>query len=185
MNTGSTHASKGYLKSTHRLVPPESTFERVRPFASVMGITRIANVTGLDNIGIPVVMVCRPNSRSISVSQGKGYDLVGAKVSGLMESVESFHAERVSHPLRLCSLEDLRYSESVVDVDRLPRLSDSKFTPFERILWVEGEDLLVGGARWVPYEMVHLDYTMPLPSGHGCFQASSNGLSGSRFSTST
>ena len=176
MVAGSTNASKGFLEATHRLVPPETTLRRVQPFASVMGITRIANVTGLDNIGIPVVMVCRPNSRSISVSQGKGYDLVSAKVSGLMESVESFHAERLSHPLKLCSLEDLRYTEAVVDVDRLPRLSDSKFTPFERILWVEGEDLLSGSTRWVPYEMVHLDYTLPLPSGHGCFQASSNGL---------
>ncbi len=179
-------ALKGYRESTHRLVPPEKTLERVRPLTSVMGITRIANVTGLDHIGIPVVMVCRPNSRSISVSQGKGYDIVSAKVSGLMESVESFHAERVSHPLKLCSLEDLRYTEAVVDVDRLPRLSDSKFTPFERILWVEGEDLLSGSTRWVPYEMVHLDYTLPLPSGHGCFQASSNGLaSGNHFLEAT
>jgi ribosomal protein S12 methylthiotransferase accessory factor YcaO len=30
--------------------------------APVMGITRVANVTGLDSVGIPVVMVCRPNS---------------------------------------------------------------------------------------------------------------------------
>ncbi|MDJ0983738.1 MAG: YcaO-like family protein [Kiloniellales bacterium] len=183
---GISNASKGYREATHRLVPPATTLQRVHPFASVMGITRIANVTGLDNIGIPVVMVCRPNSRSISVSQGKGYDIVSAKVSGLMESVESFHAERVSLPLKLCSLEDLKYTDSVVDVDRLPRLSDSKFTPFERLLWVKGEDLLVGGGRWVPYEMVHLDYTLPLPSGHGCFQASSNGLaSGNHFLEAT
>lgn len=167
---------KGFRGSTHRLVPPEETLRRVQPFAPVMGITRVANVTGLDTIGIPVVMVCRPNSRSVSVSQGKGYDLAAAKTSGLMESIESYHAERVTHTLKLCSLEDLRYTQAVVDVDRLPRLSDSRFTPFERILWVEGDNLLGGGRRWVPYEMVHLDYTLPLPSGHGCFQASSNGL---------
>lgn len=29
-------------------------------------------MTGLDCIGIPVVQVCRPNSRSLAVSQGKG-----------------------------------------------------------------------------------------------------------------
>ena len=186
MGAGFANASKGYRDTTHRLVPPDTTFQQVSPFAAVMGITRIANVTGLDNVGIPVVMVCRPNSRSISVSQGKGYDLISAKVSGLMESVESFHAERISHPLKLCSLEDLRYTEAVVDVDRLPRLSDSKFTPFARILWVEGEDLLGGARRWVPYEMVHLDYTLPLPSGHGCFQASSNGLaSGNHYLEAT
>ena len=186
MGSGFANASKGYRESAHRLVPPDQTFERVKPFASVMGITRIANVSGLDILGIPVVMVCRPNSRSVSVSQGKGYDLISAKVSGLMESVESYHAERVSHALKLCSLEDLRYTEAVIDVDRLPRLADSKFTPFQRILWVEGDDLLSGNARWVPYEMVHLDYTLPLPSGHGCFQANSNGLaSGNHFLEAT
>lgn len=176
MNLGVVKAPKGFRDSTHRLVPPEQTLRRVQPFMPVMGITRIANVTGLDTIGIPVFMVCRPNSRSVSVSQGKGFDEVAAKVSGLMESVESFHAERVTHPLKLCTLEDLRYTKAVVDVDRLPRLSDSRFTPFERVLWVEGGDLLSEDRKWVPYEMVHLDYTLPLPSGHGCFQASSNGL---------
>ncbi len=38
-----------------------------------MGITRIANVTGLDNIGIPVVMVCRPNSQAFLYRKGKGW----------------------------------------------------------------------------------------------------------------
>ena len=60
-----------------------------------MGITRIANVTGLDRIGIPVVMVCRPNARSIAVSQGKGLDMDAAIVSGLMESAELYHAEQI------------------------------------------------------------------------------------------
>ena len=60
---------------THRLVAPNATLERVRPFMAVMGITRVANVTGLDTIGIPVVMVVRPNSRSLAVSQGKGLNL--------------------------------------------------------------------------------------------------------------
>jgi ribosomal protein S12 methylthiotransferase accessory factor len=40
---------------------------------------------------------------------------------------------------------------------------------------------LSGENLFVPYEMVHMDYTTPLPDGHGCFTASSNGLaSGNR-----
>ncbi|MHA1566275.1 MAG: hypothetical protein ACTSX7_13265, partial [Alphaproteobacteria bacterium] len=70
---------------TGRSVSPERTVSRVRPFLPAMGITRIANVTGLDTIGIPVVMVLRPNSRSVSVSQGKGFSLDDAKASGVME----------------------------------------------------------------------------------------------------
>ena len=169
-------ARKGFTAGTHRLVPPRETVERVRHFMPVMGITRIANVTGLDTVGIPVVMVSRPNSRSISVSQGKGLDVDAAKASGLMESIESYHAERIALPLKLGSVEDLRYSHSLVDVDRLSRLVDSRFTPYKQLLWVGGRDLLGDREVWVPYELVHLNYTLPLPSGHGCFVASSNGL---------
>ena len=46
-----------------------------------------------------LVMVCRPNSRSIRpVCPGKGLDLAAAKTSGLMEAVEIYHAETVPHP---------------------------------------------------------------------------------------
>src|SRR5512139_2548346 len=96
-------ASKSYYTGTHRLVSPEKTVERIRRLSPVVGITRIANVTGLDTLGIPVVMVCRPNSRSVAVSQGKGLTLAAAKASGLMEAAETFHAERIDRPLRLGS----------------------------------------------------------------------------------
>src|SRR5947209_7315915 len=87
---------KGFRAGTHRVISPAETCARVRPLMPVMGITRIANITGLDSIGIPVVMVCRPNSRALAVAQGKGLDLDAAKASGLMESVESYHAERIT-----------------------------------------------------------------------------------------
>src|SRR2546423_12243572 len=76
---------------THRSQNLNHTFGRVSRFAPVMGITRVANVTGLDTIGIPVAMVCRPNSRSVAVSQGKGVDYLSAQVSGLMEASELYH----------------------------------------------------------------------------------------------
>ena len=45
------------------------------------GITRLANITGLDDIGLPVCMAVRPLSKGLSVSQGKGTDDVSAAVS--------------------------------------------------------------------------------------------------------
>src|SRR5438270_2654827 len=114
---------KAFRSGTHRTISPEATLSRVRPLMPVMGITRIANVTGLDSIGIPVVMVCRPNSRSLAVSQGKGLELAAAKASGLMESIETYHAETITLPLRLCSYEEIRYTLPVVDVGRLPAVS--------------------------------------------------------------
>src|SRR5713226_6016242 len=97
------HVSKGYVGGSHRAVVPAETVNRLQPLLPAMGITRVANITGLDVIGIPVVMVCRPNSRALAVSQGKGLTLEGARASGIMESAESYHAERVSGPLLLTS----------------------------------------------------------------------------------
>lgn len=169
-------AVKAHTVGTHRVMAPEQTLARVAPFLPIMGITRVANVTGLDAIGIPVVMVTRPNSRSISVSQGKGVTLAAAKASGVMESIESYHAERITLPLKFASFEELRWTHPVVDVDRLPRLSTGSFNPNSPILWIEGQDLLNGGPKWVPFEMVHLNFTVPMAPGHGAFLAGSNGL---------
>ncbi len=144
--------------------------------APIMGITRVANVTGLDSVGIPVVMVCRPNSRSVAVSQGKGIDLGSAHASGLMEAAELYHAETITLPIRLATYEELRYRHNVVEVDDLSRGSGSHFHPNLRLLWCEGRDLFSQENVLVPYEMVHTNYTTPFPSGHGCFTATSNGL---------
>lgn len=140
------------------------------------GITRLANVPGLDCIGIPVVMCCRPNSRSLAVSQGKGLTLAAAKASALMESVESYHAEHITLPMKLGSYHDLAYSHRLVDVQGLPRMRGSRFHPDLPMLWVEGHDLIQDEPVWVPYEMVHLNFTEPSPPGAGSFFSSSNGL---------
>jgi ribosomal protein S12 methylthiotransferase accessory factor len=141
-----------------------------------LGITRVANVTGLDCIGIPVVMVCRPNARSLSVSQGKGLDAESAKASGLLETVELYHAERISLPLKLASWNELRFTHSLVDVEKLPKLSIGQFHPNHTLLWIEGLNPVSGKSLWLPYELVHTNYTLPVPTGSGCFFMSSNGL---------
>src|SRR4029077_17912860 len=141
-----------------------------------MGITRVADITGLDVIGLPVVTVCRPNSRAVTVSLGKGLTPAAAKASGVMESIEAFMAERITRPLVLGSVNDLRSSHPLIDVDLLPRTTDSVYHPDALILWIEGRELLTGSPRWVPYEMVHTAYTLPRPTGTGCFIATSNGL---------
>jgi YcaO-like protein with predicted kinase domain len=169
-------APKAFRYGTHRFLAPQQTVARVRRFMAPMGITRIANVTGLDSIGVPVVMVCRPNSRSLAVSQGKGLDLHAARASGLMESIELYHAERITLPLKHGSYEDLRYSHRLVDVRELPRTSTSRFHECLLLLWVEGCDLLLDEPIWVPYETVHANYTLPLATGSGCFPTTSNGL---------
>ncbi len=169
-------AGKHYQKGAHLLVDPTVTLARVMPYMSELGITRIANVTGLDRIGVPVVMVCRPNSHSIAVSQGKGFTLDAAKASGLMESIETWHAERIELPLKLGNFDDLSLGHPMINIDRLPAMRDSLYHDKLPILWIEGTNLVDESSVWLPYETVHTFYAQPAPSGSGCFAQSSNGL---------
>ena len=149
---------------------------RARALMTELGITRVANITGLDVIGIPVVTVCRPNARSLAVSQGKGGDLEAAKASGLMESIELYHAEHILRPLVLATSNDLARRQRVAATERLPRLSIGSFHADRQILWILAQDWLNEASTYVPFEMVHTNYTLPLPTGSGSFVMSSNGL---------
>ncbi|MCP9984172.1 hypothetical protein [Actinomadura madurae] len=80
---------------THRARLPEDTLRGLEPILDQVGITRIADVTWLDEIGIPVYQAIRPDSWSLCVSQGKGLTGDLAKVSAVMESIELWHAERM------------------------------------------------------------------------------------------
>ena len=167
----STPLVKSFRQGTHRLATPVETLARVRPQMARMGITRLGNLTGLDRIGIPVAIAVRPNSRSVSVSQGKGLDLPQAMASALMEASEGFHAEEIG-PSRESTYCDLAASEMVVD----PKTLCAATRPFDAaatISWIEGYDFLQQQACWVPSEIVHTDYTGE-PDGY--FLAGSNGL---------
>jgi YcaO-like protein with predicted kinase domain len=161
---------------------PEEVIARVLAHKDAFGITRVANLTGLDRVGIPVVMVCRPNARSSAVFNGKGLDVNAAKAAGLMEAVETWHAENVQLPLRFTSLADLRGRANVVDVERLARRPGPAFDDQAPILWVEGRDLFDGAPTLAPYEIVHADSRMSGPPMSGALAMSTNGLaSGARF----
>jgi len=154
------------------MASPTETLARVRRYAARMGITRLGNITGLDRIAIPVAIAVRPNSRSVSVAQGKGLDLSQAMASALMEACETFHAEKIG-PCRRATYRELARAATVVDADTLcPGVR-----PFDAgavISWIEGYDLLRREPRWVPAEIVHTDYTVRQPDGF--FLAGSNGL---------
>lgn len=155
---------------------PDGMLDRCRELAATIGITRIANVTGLDAIGLPVVMVCRPMSRVHVVVQGKGPTLELAEISGILEAAEGFHAERIDMPLRYATQRDLKTKVTVVPTHMLPRLNVGYFHQDHRTMWIEGHCLSGGGPVWVPYECVHLDFSIPHPTGAGCFVNSSTGL---------
>lgn len=172
-------ANKRFTAGCQRTRSPEETLERLLPLASAVGITRLANVTGLDEIGIPVVMAVRPYSRSLTVSQGKGVTLAAAKVSGFMESLELHHAESPTLPLRMASFNELRDEVGAAAVaDPLQLLADGArgFDPSRRLLWVEGRGVRGGAVSWLPLEAVHGDCVVGSVPDWGRFRVHSNGL---------
>lgn len=169
-------AAKEHRHGTHRAVGPSETVARLRPRQAEVGVTRVADITGLDRLGLPVVVVVRPRSRCNGVSQGKGLDLAAATASGLMEAIETWHAERIA-PELTATFAELSGTENVVDVGRLPPRQGSRFHAALPIPWVRGFDLGSGSrAIWVPYALVHRQYSPPWPPGGGCFCESTNGL---------
>jgi YcaO-like protein with predicted kinase domain len=159
-----------------RVVPPAATVARVEPLMARMGVTRLADVTGLDRIGLPVFSAIRPNSRSVAVSQGKGLTADAARAAALMEAAETWHAETIEAPLRLASTAELARRSRAVAVDRLPRRAGVPFDADRPLLWIEGRGLTAGEPVWLPYELVHTDFRLPQPTAAGCFPVSTNGL---------
>jgi ribosomal protein S12 methylthiotransferase accessory factor len=172
---------KRYRAGTHRMRTPADTLALLEPHLRRFGITRVANVTGLDRIGVPVYLAVRPNARSLAVSQGKGLDGPSAKVSAIMESLEGHHAEfhrcacRVGTRAQLLeSCDDGR--SDVVDPLRLPRARASSDLAHRSMVWTAGENITTGRVMWVPLEMVDLDFTLPHVFEGSALLRSSNGL---------
>jgi YcaO-like protein with predicted kinase domain len=193
---GSDTAEPRYHFGTSRAAAPRDTLRRIAPLLAPAGITRLADVTGLDWIGLPVYQAIRPNSRNISVSQGKGLTRTQAKVSALMESLESFHAEEIAQPAMRATLGDARrhlaYDPYTLPVtaaatDRLPIDLDhdpyapglgfpswlSNETPLD---WIEATDLSTGKATWLPRQLCELNFCVEERLWPPLFRATSNGL---------
>lgn len=167
---------KQHLGVTVRSRSPAETLARVRPLFPAVGITRLANVTGLDRIGIPVWLCVRPNGRCLSVSQGKGLTTELAQVSAVMESIEMHHAERVREPEMTASYRDARRHHDLVDPeDLMPGICGRAYRPTRRLAWVRGTDVASGRTVFVPHAWVDLDQSRPHPDA-GLFFVTSTGL---------
>ncbi len=142
--------AKAYRRGTHRAVLPEETLERIRPVLGAHGITRLADVTGLDALGIPTYCAIRPTARTVQVSNGKGPRPVDAQVSALMEALECACGEgEPSQPLARRSIAELRAEGRAWCLD-LPAHAAPEREPVGRIEWARAVDLSTGEELLVP-----------------------------------
>jgi len=133
-----------------RLHRAHETVARIRPMFSRFGITRLADVTGLDRIGIPVWMAIRPNSRTLAVSQGKGFTNAAAQASAVMEAAGIATAELFPVSRRTATARDLfGAGELPMSLNNLIAAGERPVSESDRLSWVEGFDLLQARTVWV------------------------------------
>jgi YcaO-like protein with predicted kinase domain len=175
-------ATKAFLSGTHRTVSPDETLERIRPYFAAAGLTRLANITGLDRIGVPVVLAVRPNGRVLSVAAGKGLTLAAASVSAAMEAIEIYHAENVRLEVLFRSYETLLAEQATTPIEALPRARYGSFNPQLTERWVLGWDLMTQREVAAPLALVALAAEPGPPFAWWAFRGGSNGLaSGNHF----
>ena len=134
-------ASRGrreaYLEGTHRLIDPETTLARVMPLAARMGITRVAVLTGLDVIGIPVVAAVAAEFPFDRRAPGQGRHACGRE--GVGGHGGGGDIPRREHRLPICAWprsRELRHGRGR-DPRRLPSVAGANAADDDqRLLWI-------------------------------------------------
>jgi ribosomal protein S12 methylthiotransferase accessory factor len=170
-------SSKSFHAGTHRARDPVETLESIRPYLQRAGVTRIADVTDLDTIGVPTTLALRPNAISIACSSGKGLTTEQAMVSGAMEACELHAAETASPPSFGAAINELKkIGFRVPPIDELPLTRWSLFNADWPIHWHLSWDLVNQTDIAVPLAVIVMSRSRSLISTFGGFQAGSNGL---------
>lgn len=146
-----------------RAAPPENLLQDARRLAADAGVTRLADITRLDRIGLPVWQAIRPMSRALSVHQGKGASHGAAQIGALLEAAESHAAEIFMDEGPTCRWTDLPSGERLASLNGLARDPAAPPDPLDAIRWCQAQRF-DGSACFVPFETVSLDFTLPSPS---------------------
>ena len=138
---------------------------------AAIGITRVADITGLDRIGIPVMQAVRPHSLSNAVSQGKGSTPEAAAISAIFECAESCFAERLDHyESFLATPRSLELEPEAFAYHRWEPPRDDWLD--KNMPWIRAWELLTDHAAAIPLELVHTAYVaQPTGDDDGFVQA--------------
>ena len=100
----------------------EETLEVIAPWLKRAGVSRLADVTGLDNIGLPVFTSIRPDAKSLKVDSGKGTTRDQARCSAAMESLERWALDEV--PIEYARQQTTDSRETSFQLNRGAQLTD-------------------------------------------------------------
>lgn len=171
-----------YFGCTHRAIPPKITIKNVEWKLKRAGVTRIAEITHLDRLGIPVYSAIRPGAAegAVSIYAGKGATKNQAKASAMMEAFERYSAEINKADTDKFERGTFPEKENALDPETLilPSLPfEVEKTPLD---WIKSIEITNDQEYLVPANAVYHPYIPP--SGSSLFKSNTNGLaSGNRI----
>ena len=169
-----------YFKGTHRVIAPKKTIENNEDKLKVAGITRIADISDLDRIGLPIYTAIRPTAEegAVSIYGGKGITKEHAKASAMMEGFERYSAEKQDNDETvMATLEKIGDFGEYVEPKslNLPKELEKRGIDDIPLEWTLSNDMISGKDFYIPTNAVYHPYI------HGndvesLFKSNTNGL---------
>ena len=137
----------------------EDVLSLVEPYRADIGLSRVADITGLDNIGIPVYCSYRPKGLLLQANSGKGLSHEQAQCSAWMEAFEYMHMEK---PLDSTALTTEAYAHitkgnnSILKYEDLNTQQSPFFSHLTTIDWILLDGLHDDKHYLCPKDMVYL-----------------------------
>ena len=169
-----------YFKGTHRVIAPKKTIEINEDKLKTAGITRIADITDLDRIGLPVYTAIRPTAEygGVSVYGGKGISKDHAKASAMMEGFERYSAERQdSDEITIATANEISSNGDYIDPKslNLPKEFEKKDISDISLEWSIAHDLITDKDYYIPTNAIYHPYTHD-NNAESLFKSNTNGL---------
>ena len=169
-----------YFKGTHRIIAPERTIEINEDKLKTAGITRIADITDLDRIGIPIYTAIRPTAEegAVSIYGGKGITKDHARASAMMEGFERYSAERQeSDEVTIATLDEISDTGDYINPESLNLPKDFRKENLDsmKLEWSPAKDIISGKEYFIPTNAIYHPYI----HGNDCeslFKSNTNGL---------
>lgn len=164
-----------YFKGTHRVIAPQKTIEINESKLKTAGVTRIADITDLDRIGIPIYTAIRPTAEegAVSIYGGKGITKEHSKASAMMEAFERYSAERQDSDETLISKIG-EIEGDFINPESLNLPKDFKKDKLKSmdLEWSLAKDIISNEDYYIPTNAIYHPYKYPI----SLFKSNTNGL---------
>ena len=169
-----------YFKGTHRVIAPSETIEINQDKLKTAGITRIADITDLDRIGLPIYTAIRPTAEdgAVSIYGGKGITKDHAKASAMMEGFERYSAERHdSDEIVVATLSEISELGDYIDPKslNLPKEFEKRDIDDLTLEWSISKDIISQKEYYIPTNAIFHPYNHE-NNIDSLFKSNTNGL---------